>query len=227
MWFIRLLCEIPYHKYCHFLTLTYDDENLRQEGLYYNDVQSFVKRLRKNEKQVGLKYYVCGEYGTETKRAHYHMILYHNIPGEVKEVVEKNWTLGLVHVGLVNPKSIRYCLNYMKKFNIHEHVYSDVVNPPFQKMSKGLGLKYYNQNLNRLYRLGYITINGIKYAIPRYYLKKDPELDRLQDERRETYERMKGVPSLEDVDYNIRIEKKRVAQVRANLTANKTGKKRR
>lgn len=223
MWFIRLLCEIPYHKYCHFLTLTYDDENIRPEGLEHKDVSAFIKRLRKNENQTGIKYYVCGEYGTETKRPHYHMILYHNI-SDIKTSVDRDWKLGIVHVGIVTPKSIRYCLNYMKKFQGCLECPNQ--NKPYQKMSKGLGKKYLNENLNRLYRLGYITINGVKYAIPRYYLKLDPELDRIQDERCETYKQSAGVPSLKDVDYRIRNESKKVAQVRANLNANKNGKKR-
>ncbi|QCS36925.1 replication initiation protein [Tortoise microvirus 27] len=224
MWFTRLLCEIPYHKSCHFLTLTYDGENIREKGLLHTDVQLFIKRLRKNEKQTNMKYYVCGEYGSETQRPHYHMILYHSIDKDVKEVMDREWRLGIVHVGLVTPKSIRYCLSYMKKM-LQSQVAKEL-NPPYQKMSKGLGKKYYEGNMNRLYRLGYITINGCKYAIPRYYLKLDKELESLQDERCETYKRSAGVPSLKDVDYRIRNESKKIAQIKANITANKNGKKR-
>lgn len=65
-------------------------------------------------------------------------------------------------------------------------------------------------------RLGYITINGIKYSLPRYYLKKDSELDNEQSKRQEAYEQSKEAPSLKDVDYRIRTEQKKVEQVKAN-----------
>ena len=84
-----------------FITLTYDDEHVpgmiintgeimrkvqyawkpgekRPESvqtLLYTDVQKFLKRLRKAYKSK-LRYFIAGEYGEQTARPHYHMILY-------------------------------------------------------------------------------------------------------------------------------------------------------
>ena len=84
-----------------FITLTYDDEHVpgmivktgeimrkvqytwkpgekRPDSvqiLLYEDIQKFLKRLRKAYRGK-LRYFVAGEYGEQTARPHYHMILY-------------------------------------------------------------------------------------------------------------------------------------------------------
>ena len=84
-----------------FITLTYDDnhvpgmivktgEIMRKvqytwkpgekrpssvQTLMYEDIQKFLKRLRKAYRGK-LRYFVAGEYGEQTARPHYHMILY-------------------------------------------------------------------------------------------------------------------------------------------------------
>ena len=74
-----------------FITLTYKDSALPENeyidpetGAYEQspvhtlrrrDVQLFLKRLRKNSGQE-IRYYGCGEYGDETFRPHYHLILF-------------------------------------------------------------------------------------------------------------------------------------------------------
>lgn len=69
-----------------FLTLTYDDHHLRfvkstDDGtplatLCLHDMQVFVKRLRNHYPDRKIRYYYAGEYGDNTYRPHYHMILY-------------------------------------------------------------------------------------------------------------------------------------------------------
>ncbi len=39
-------------------------------------MQLFIKRLRKYFNNNKIKYFYCGEYGTQTLRPHYHMIVY-------------------------------------------------------------------------------------------------------------------------------------------------------
>lgn len=146
MWYVRLLCEIPYHNSTSFITLTYDNEYLpKNNSLKHRDFQLFIKRLRKNYSQLGMKYYMCGEYGEHTDRPHFHVILYHNIPyDELEDAIKDCWHMGITNIGTVTPKSIRYCLNYVKKALYENHwVYTSknrVV--PYQRMSQGLGLKY-------------------------------------------------------------------------------------
>lgn len=66
-----------------FITLTYKNKFIPNEGLRYRDVQLFFRRIRINLERKGypsdLRYIAVGEYGSNTHRAHYHMILY-NFP---------------------------------------------------------------------------------------------------------------------------------------------------
>lgn len=71
-----------------FITLTYNNEHLPHNDLGYEtlqkkDLQLFFKRLRSlldNENLIhSLRYLACGEYGSKTKRPHYHILLW-NFP---------------------------------------------------------------------------------------------------------------------------------------------------
>lgn len=88
---------------CYFVTLTYNDESLRDnytgevldilsEGQYHTincatlvkkDFQDFMKRLRKfySEKlgHEGIRFFMSGEYGSTFKRPHYHVCFF-NLP---------------------------------------------------------------------------------------------------------------------------------------------------
>lgn len=99
-WSCRAMCEtqsstgIPY-----FVTLTYNDNCLPRNGIRKGAIQRFLKRLRINyERMTGnpsnIRYFMCGEYGSRTKRPHYHGILW-NIDildaDAVDELVQKSW----------------------------------------------------------------------------------------------------------------------------------------
>lgn len=93
-WAVRNMHEAQYHEMndlpCTFVTLTYDDEyNYKNGGaLNYRDVQLFLKRLRKgmkerysdyafsSNKDLPIRFYLCGEYGSRTLRPHYHILFY-------------------------------------------------------------------------------------------------------------------------------------------------------
>lgn len=88
-WANRCVLEMEYHKSTMFLTLTYDDEHLpftydisKDTGeatpvstLYPRDLQLFLKRLRRDY-PFPLRFFGCGEYGSQTLRPHYHLILF-------------------------------------------------------------------------------------------------------------------------------------------------------
>lgn len=93
-WAVRCVCESRLYpdNTCWFVTFTYDDLHLptpisilsRETGrisdfypLLKSDMQNYLKRLRKLF--PGLRYYLCGEYGSKNFRPHYHMILF-NVP---------------------------------------------------------------------------------------------------------------------------------------------------
>lgn len=90
-WANRLLLEKEYYSddQCWFVTLTYDEEHVPRSmygsletgeatpvlTLDKRDLQLFMKRLRKNSKSQ-IRFFGCGEYGPQTMRPHYHVILF-------------------------------------------------------------------------------------------------------------------------------------------------------
>lgn len=74
-WAVRCVHEAKMHETSCFITLTYDDEHLPEDGsLVLGDWQLFAKRLRAN---VGkFRFMMCGEYGDKTMRPHYHALIF-------------------------------------------------------------------------------------------------------------------------------------------------------
>lgn len=141
-WSFRLMQEEKNASSAHFITLTYDTDfvPITQNGfmsLRKRDIQLFFKRLRKqHSSDVQIKYYCVGEYGTRTKRPHYHIILF---SADI-EKIQPSWQLGAVHYGAVTGASIGYTLKYMcKPSRIPLHKNDDRIKE-FALMSKGSAL---------------------------------------------------------------------------------------
>lgn len=147
-WSFRCLCEARYSKSTPlFITLTYAKEP--EKGLSKSDVQKWFKRLRITLTRQGynfnLRYFICGEYGSKTKRAHYHAILY-NFPwlptwDNVDHVIRTTWKHGFIMVAPVKYGCTSYVAKYMRKECI------DIPGkfPPFYLSSRkngGLGVQY-------------------------------------------------------------------------------------
>lgn len=105
-WAHRCQHEARSWQHNSFLTLTYDDEHLPEEGhLEPRDLQLFIKRLRKrvhsllakspkraqtrpphatsnarsrvvSDPRSTLRYFACGEYGEQNGRPHYHALIF-------------------------------------------------------------------------------------------------------------------------------------------------------
>lgn len=182
-WSFRLMEEDKRATSSHFVTLTYDTKHvpITRNGfmtLDKTDVQKFMKRLRKAESLISqniLKYYLCGEYGGNTKRPHYHMIIF-NV--SKISLIETSWNLGQVNYGKVSEASVGYTLKYMnKRKQIPQHRNDDRLQE-FSLMSKGLGASYLTPKTERyhnadLFNRVCLTIaGGKKIAMPRYYKDK-------------------------------------------------------
>ena len=134
-WAVRSVHESKLHKNNTFITLTYSDENLPKGGtLVKSDFQKFMKRLRKhiNAKQpdIQIKYLMCGEYGSDSNRPHYHAILFNYDFKDKKPCLQltdngqfespllnKLWPFGFASIGEVNFESCAYVARYcVKKF---------------------------------------------------------------------------------------------------------------
>lgn len=173
LWSIRMMEELKNHDKACFVTLTYDPEHLPQDnGLHKEHLQKFWKRLRKECK---VRYFCCGEHGDRFNRPHYHAIIYGLSP-EDKEIIEKHWQNGLVHVGTVTEDSCVYVAKYMtKKLNgraLKEKLEED---PDYQNefvlMSRrpGIGGRPSLAMVKFMYENGFIYRKGSKSALPRYY----------------------------------------------------------
>ncbi|UPW41644.1 replication initiator protein [Peromfec virus RodF8_32] len=89
-WADRCMLELQYHQSAWFVTLTYNDEHVPRcmygdpdtgearpcLTLDRRDVQLFLKRLRKAIEPAKIRYFGCAEYGPQTWRPHYHMIIF-------------------------------------------------------------------------------------------------------------------------------------------------------
>lgn len=180
------------------------------------DLPSFFKRLRKTQPNVAIKYYAVGEYGSQTKRPHYHMILYNIVApmypiaadknGNMKYLcptIEKCWPFGTVDIGGLTSDSAAYCAKYVSKpRRIPEHKRDDR-QKEFSIMSKGLGdnyitdatRKYHKSDLSR----NYLTLpGGYMKALPKYYR------DRLYDEDERNVQNKRIVKDVAAIDAKIR-----------------------
>lgn len=113
-WAARILLEARLHNCSSFITLTYSPENLpANNSLSKRDSTLFLKRLRGHFPHL-IRYYLCGEYGTQTKRPHYHAALF-GYPWTDSKTLKKAWTLGHSQITPLNPARARYLAHYITK----------------------------------------------------------------------------------------------------------------
>ena len=137
IWKTRMLLESKDHDKNSFITLTYSDEKLPKGGtLDPKDTQLFLHRLRKNLQRNNLqkvRYFLVGEYGTETQRPHYHAAIFgHACDSGTRyvkgrkcecrfcEIIRKSWSInneiiGHTAVGTLEKDSIDYICGYLHK----------------------------------------------------------------------------------------------------------------
>ncbi|MER9489796.1 hypothetical protein NKI50_28135 [Mesorhizobium sp. M0563] len=128
-WVGRCLAENKTANVGHSITLTYgrdedgNEDHFRAAWLTYSDVQKFFKLLRRDGYKF--RYLVCGEYGSEKGRAHWHLLMFWQgkvPPHELttsrwnqKRFENKYWPHGFQHWEKPNAKSIRYVCKYIQK----------------------------------------------------------------------------------------------------------------
>lgn len=187
-WSFRLMQESKDSESGTFVTLTYAPIKLpiTKNGfptLKKEDIQNFMKRLRKIEPNQRIKYYAAGEYGENFDRPHYHIIIFN-----VKDVysIEQAWSyeskndkerysIGSIHCGNVEGPSVGYTLKYLDKDGKVPLHRNDDRQPEFQLMSKGMGLGYITGAKVAWHRADkygrmYIPVEeNLKITMPRYY----------------------------------------------------------
>jgi hypothetical protein len=201
-WATRMVHEAYMYKGpSSFITLTYDDENLPSDGSLQPDhVQKFMKLLRKKIAPLKIRVYYVGEYGENTNRAHYHLILFGYMPEDRKpfskgskgdqlytsEILSSIWKKGFVTIGEFNSTTAEYCAKYVTKAPIgkkakENFAYTDpqtgeVIkrHPPFQRASNrpGLGTSFYEKHKDQMYALDFTVIDHVERPLPKAYDRK-------------------------------------------------------
>lgn len=203
-WGARIMQESQFHKFNAFLTLTIDDENMNDKHeVSPRDLQLFMKKLRKWVKKkhgVNVRFVAVGEYGDQTKRAHYHVCLFGECFMEdrkecekshtghrqwVSETLTKLWGKGNCKIGAITPESAEYVGRHnIKKVNgekAKEHyryqlpITGEIVDrlPEFIRMSNrpGIGRGYFEQNKETLKKRDSVIVKGRERRVPKYYDK--------------------------------------------------------
>lgn len=165
-WFVRSHFETKKleRPFQYFLTLTYDEDNLPDDGLCHKDeLKKFLNNLNTSF-GLSMRYYATADYGSINNRAHYHAVILSTKKVTQKQV-ERIWKKGFVMIKELNEQNLKYVLRYTvkkKPFDSSEPGY-------FRLISKGWG-----NNVGSYYHEGqeYFTINGKRYGITRYLREK-------------------------------------------------------
>lgn len=183
--------EASLHEENAFITLTYDDEHLPVGGsLDREAVPLFFKRLRKHAR---CRYFQCGEYGSVTRRPHYHALvfgfgfpdrqLWRESAGKPvwrSELLERLWKLGLSELSEVTFESAayvaRYCVKKLARED-RERVALDTgevyeVEPEYATMSRnpGIGRGWFDRFKGDVFPWDEVLVRGKAAKPPRYYL---------------------------------------------------------
>lgn len=203
-WSQRIMQEWKRHDVASFVTLTYANPHLtwkhNQPQLVKADLQKWLKRVRKAGYRI--RYFAVGEYGSQTFRPHYHLILFGDVP---EDFLRKSWGLGEIHVGKVSLASVAYCTKYV----INSKIYAMKKNrePPFTVMSKkpGIGSNYLTKEMIQWHREGrknYMLVDGVKRHLPKYY--KDAIFSAIDKVRISNREQRASIERLRKELYKLR-----------------------
>lgn len=201
-WSARIMHEASLHEDNCFLTLTYDDDKLPPNGsLDKTAFPLFMKRLRQSvwRKDAGsnkIRYFHCGEYGTDFDRPHYHALLFgYDFDDKVQwskrgdyptwraDSLERLWTAGFSEIGTVTSSSAAYVASYLFKkvggARASDH-YQNVdkstgeiseIIPEYATMSRrpGIGKGWFEKYQNEVFPSDEVIVNGKQKKPPRFY----------------------------------------------------------
>ncbi len=183
-----------------FVTLSYDDDHLPEDlSVSKREVQLFMKRLRKNNAK-DFRYFAVGEYGDQTMRPHYHLVLF-NHPNclrlyssydkrdreccPVCTSLRKVWGRGQVCLTEVSLQSCAYVAGYVIKNWLHEVPGHEHLAPEFTLKSQGLGKDFAWEIASELLKNNQphvpfaIRHNGTIWPLGRYVREKVAEYSQL------------------------------------------------
>jgi len=192
-WGVRCVHEAKMHEKNCFITLTYDEEHLPPNGgLDRRGFPGFIRSLRQKLQRECVKassackkirYFHAGEYGTLTRRPHYHALIFgYDFPDKVKTVERKGnvvfsseeledvWAKGMCEIGTLTLGSAQYVAKYILAKNSGPMVEGEAVRE-FATMSSrpGIGKTWYDKWKDDVYPSDQIVIEGKVSKPPAYY----------------------------------------------------------
>lgn len=185
-WMFRLYHEMQGQKHPGWVvTFTYDERHVKRVGdgrlsLRFRDLQLFFKKMRKDKWYC--KYVAVGEYGGETHRPHYHVLLWTDCP---VDKLENYWTwiykdghsekLGHLYIDRMSMAAAMYSMKYIIQ---PKQKQVDGIEKTRAQFSKGIGLGYLTTEVYNFHTENYENpvfwswVDGHKVALPRYYRSK-------------------------------------------------------
>lgn len=196
-WAIRCAHEKALHSRSCFVTMTYAPEFLPAGGvLCKRHHQLFLKRVRRSIEPESLRFFLCGEYGDNGGRPHYHALLFgvdfpdkvywcRSPSGEplyVSDTLQQLWGMGQCLIGEITESSAAYVARYaLKKAGADKRGRVDTETgelvPEYVQMSLGrypgggIGGPWLRRFFDDVYPLDKIDSPGVRGRPPRYYDK--------------------------------------------------------
>lgn len=178
-WTLRIYLESLLWRYQVFATLTYSNETIPKDfNLRPRDLTLFFKRLRKNLKGAKIRYFACGEYGSQTKRPHYHAIIFGLNAVDHTRLISDSWGLGHCVVKPAHKDNMEYVAGYCtKKYTgYYEDLKSGRIVREFTRSSRrpalGLGAIPYLIDKSRLQLDGQDVLRSLKIGSVEYPLDR-------------------------------------------------------
>lgn len=155
-----------------------------------------TKRGKESKRQHRpIRYFACGEYGEDNGRPHYHAAIFNlAVPdaeyGGTKDgrdwwqskLLADTWGQGRIEFGEFTPDAAAYIAQYQLKKQKYDPAYDEpdedgvLKQRPFLRMSQGIARDWVDTYWQDL-KPGYLTVDGFKAAIPRYYRERIKRLN--------------------------------------------------
>lgn len=185
-WALRCVHEAQLHPVNSAVTLTYRDEDL-PSSLKHDHFVNFMRRLRHSHKTKNIRYYMCGEYGEQFNRPHFHSLIFnYEFPDRLfyktsgsgthlytSSELQKLWPYGHSIVGHLDYQTAhyiaRYCFAKITGDQAASH-YGDKV-PEYNQMSRrpGIGSAWLDKYRADVFPCDYVIHQGAKHHVPKYY----------------------------------------------------------
>lgn len=187
------------------MDVTYKNDGTQADGtLLPEHMDTFINTLRKKFERKGhngIKYFYAGEYGENTRRPHYHIILL-NCPLDINlfynthvdsnfkihwksKEIDEIWKKGMIDVAELEWSCAAYVARYCTKkisFNSDKReYYSQLKLPEYTRSSHRMGMDYFEQHMDEIYKTDEMIMKTVKgntgsFKPPKAFDKKFKEL---------------------------------------------------